>query len=93
MAQLGDRVRLALQPRARLLLAGEVRVQDLDGDLAVERRVGRFVHHRHAALPHLLEQAIPRQLAADHVHGSGVTLFAEPLDFSPDRGTRTTVTV
>ena len=61
VAQLGDGVRLALQARARLFLPGEMRMQDLDRDLAVERRVGRFVDHRHTALPHLLEQAIARE--------------------------------
>ena len=93
VAQLGDGVRLALQPRARLCLAGEVRVQHLDRDLAIERRVGRFVDHRHAALAHFLEQAVARKLAADHIHGSGVTVLVEPPDFSPDRGGSTTRTL
>ena len=93
VAQLGHRVRLALQSRARLLLAGEVRMQDLDGDFAVERCVGAFVDHGHAALPDLLEQAIARKLATDHIHGSGVRPLFEPPDFSADRGATTTVTV
>ena len=54
VAQLGDRLRLALEARLRLGLGREVLVEDLDRDLALQRLVVRAIHDRHTALAHLL---------------------------------------
>jgi hypothetical protein len=40
----GDRSRLAGEPRARVLLTGEVRVEDLHRDLALQRGIEPAVH-------------------------------------------------
>ena len=59
VAQLGHRLRLALEARLRFGLAGEVLVQDLDRDLALESLVLRAIHDRHATLAHLFDELVP----------------------------------
>ena len=49
MRQRGDRLGLALEARERGRIGGQVRRQDLDRDLAIERRVARAVDLAHAA--------------------------------------------
>ena len=51
---------LSHEPLARLRSTGEVRRQDLDGDVAIELHVAREVHHPHAASAEL---ALERVLA------------------------------
>ena len=59
MAQLGHRLRLALEARLRFGLGGEVLVQHLDRDLALQRLVLRAIDDRHAALAHLFDEPVP----------------------------------
>ena len=56
----GRHAGLAKEPVARLRIAGQVRRQDLDGDVAVELHVAREVHHAHASAAEL---ALERVLA------------------------------
>ena len=65
MAQLRDGLRLALEPIARLLVVAQVRVQDLDRDLALERSVEPAIDDRHPALPDALEQLVLVEDLAD----------------------------
>ena len=54
----GDRARLAREAGAGLGGGGEVRVEQLHRDLAVERGVAAAVDDGHAAAPDLLEQLV-----------------------------------
>src|SRR5690606_853341 len=65
VAQLGDRLRLALEPLARFLVIGQVAVQHLDRDLAAKRGVEPAVHDGHAPLTHLLEELVLVECLAD----------------------------
>jgi hypothetical protein len=58
VAELGDRDGLTAQARARLLTIGEVRVEDLHRDLAIEHAVPGAVHHGHAAVPDFVEHIV-----------------------------------
>ena len=49
MAQGRERLRLALEPLLQVRVGGDVLGQDLDGDGAVEPRVGGLVDLAHAA--------------------------------------------
>ena len=55
------RARLDEQPGARLLVAGRVRLHDLDRDVAVELRIVGRVHHAHGAAA----QTLSDHVAAD----------------------------
>ena len=57
----GDRARLAGEAGPGLGRGGEVRVEELHRDLAVERGVAAAVHDRHPAAPHLLEELVAAQ--------------------------------
>src|SRR6185312_13497932 len=58
VAQLGDGLCLALEPVARLLVVGEVLVQDLDRDRALERAIDPSIDDRHPALADALQQLV-----------------------------------
>ena len=58
MAQLRDGLRLALEPIARLLIIGEVAVQDLDRDDALQRAIDPAIHDRHPALADSLQELV-----------------------------------
>ncbi len=58
MAQLGHGLGLALEPVARLLVLGQVAVQDLDRDLPAQGPVEAAIHDRHAALADALQQLV-----------------------------------
>ena len=65
MAQLGDRLRLALEAVARLLMVGEVAVEDLDRDAALERSIEAAIDDGHPALADTLEQLVLVEDLAD----------------------------
>jgi hypothetical protein len=65
VAQLRDRLRFALEPIARLLVVGQMLVQDLDRDGALERTVEPSIHDRHPALAHTLQQLVLVEDLAD----------------------------
>ena len=48
MTQRGERLGLALEPLLQIRVRGDVLGEDLDGDGAVQARVGRFVDLAHA---------------------------------------------
>ena len=60
MIEAGDDLRLALEPLTRQRVGRDVRGQDLDGDVAIQPRVGGLVDLAHPAGPE----------RADHLVGS-----------------------
>src|SRR5262249_46305227 len=66
VAQLRDRMRLALETLARLLLRREVPMQDLHRHLAIEGCIHPLVDHGHSALAHLLEDLVLVDDSTDH---------------------------
>ncbi len=75
MAQLGHCLRFALQARARLRQIGQMRVQDFDRHLAIERAIVPAVHHGHAAAADLFDEAVAIEVALDHDPRLSSTLF------------------
>jgi hypothetical protein len=59
IAQLGAEARLALEPGAHRRRVEDVHVEELDGDVALERDVLRAPHRAHAARPRRLDQLVP----------------------------------
>ena len=58
MGKLGDRLRLAQQPRRLDVVGIGVAAHDLDGDLSIQLGIVRGVDLAHAAASHELEQAV-----------------------------------
>src|SRR5262249_47044106 len=58
VAELRDRLGLALEAIARLLVVGEVLVEGLDRDRSLERSIEPAIHDRHAALAHTSQQLV-----------------------------------
>ena len=50
MIESGRRHRFEAETLPRIWIGSQARRQDLDGDLTIEARVARAVHHAHAAL-------------------------------------------
>ena len=71
--------RLALEALARGGVGGHVRGQDLDGDRAVEARVGRPVHLAHAARPEGADHLVgPEPHAWSQCHAQDVSCRRTP---------------
>jgi hypothetical protein len=65
----GDHARLALESRARVGVAGNVRRQQLDGDAAIEPRVARPVDVAHATRADRCDDLVrPKPSARFEVH-------------------------
>ena len=85
VAQLRDRVRLALEAIARLLVIREVLVEHLHRDLALQAPVAPAIDDRHPALAHTLEQLVLVEDLSDvdhHVPGAtdiDVTVAVRPV--------------
>ena len=81
MIERRDGARLALEPRAQVGIAGDVRREDLDGDAAIEPRVAGFVDFAHAASTQRADDFIRTETrASGERHGFGVNIlyFAGP---------------
>ena len=76
VVELGHRLAPRARAAARSSLAGQVRVQHLHRDLAIERGVEALVHDAHAARAQLLEEPVAPQVPA---------LEAHPRDAPPPR--------
>ena len=63
VVQLRDGLGLALEARLRFGLGGQVVVQQLDRDLALERLVLRAIDDRHTTLAHLFDERVPLRYA------------------------------
>ena len=73
MRQRGDGLRLALEPRAAIGIAGEDGGQDLDGDVALEPRVARPVDLAHAARADRRDDLVRAESGAGRHGGHRVT--------------------
>ena len=51
-----------MESRATLRVSSQLWRQDLEGDIAIESRVGRLVDHTHPALADLLDQTVVKEL-------------------------------
>jgi len=69
----GDGFGLALETGAPLGACGELGREDFQSDFAIELRVLREIDLAHAALSQLLDDAVVRELSADH----GVTSMTQ----------------
>ena len=67
MVQGGGGAGLALEALERLLIAGELRRQELEGHEAAQARVLGLVDHAHAAAAQLVDDAIVRDRPADQM--------------------------
>ncbi len=65
MAQRRRRPRFLLKAQDELIVVGEIVWQHLECDVAVERRLVRFIDGRHAAFPSQLDDLILSQCLAD----------------------------
>src|SRR4029078_2275976 len=68
VAQLGHRLRLALEAIARLLIIRQGLVQHLDRDHALEPAIKAAIDDPHPALPDALEQFVLVEYLADLDH-------------------------
>ena len=68
VAKLRHRLRLALEPVARFLVIGEVFVQHLHGDHALQRAIDAAIDNGHPALPDSIEQLVLVEDLADLDH-------------------------
>src|SRR5262245_45210289 len=68
MLQLGDRLRLARQPLAGVLLSRQVRMENLHRHLALQGRVHPLVDHAHSAGADLLEDSVAPDVMSDERH-------------------------
>src|SRR6185503_19936220 len=88
--QLGHRLGLALEPIARLLVVGQVLVEHLDRDDALELAIDAAIHDRHPALPDALEQFVLVEYLAelDHMLTEAMTVMSRrcPREIGPARG-------
>ena len=75
MAQTGDGVRLALEAANEILVLGHVRVQDFEGDVAVEAGLVRLVDLRHPALAEQRDEVIFSECLTDEVGHEGPGLL------------------
>ena len=66
-------------------IAREARGEDLDRDVAVERRVGRPPDLAHPALADLLDEAVMEEGGAGGDHGEGECLMRGRAKLSPRR--------
>jgi hypothetical protein len=86
MAQRGNRLGLAFEPRLQIGVVGDVLGQDLDGDGAVEARIAGLVDLAHAARADLGGDTVRAERGTGlqgHGYGTGTRRFSSSTPMPP----------
>src|SRR5262249_52236162 len=81
-----DRLRLALEARERVGIGGQLRDEDLDGDVAIEPRIARAVDVAHPARAEVGEDFVRPETCAGRKRQRAIPAGLYPTEYSRVRG-------